>query len=76
MGAIFAYITGSSFVFIKSFGLSEQTYGFLFGLNSLGFIIAANINAKLVLNYSPYILLPKAFFAMLTFGAALIFCSF
>ncbi len=76
MGAIFAYITGSSFVFIKSFGLSEQTYGFLFGLNSLGFIIAANINAKLVLNYSPYVLLPKAFFAMLTFGAALIFCSF
>ena len=46
--AMFAYITGSSFVFINFFGLSERDFGLLFGLNALGFVIFANINAKMV----------------------------
>ncbi|EOG9652765.1 multidrug effflux MFS transporter [Campylobacter upsaliensis] len=48
LAAMFAYITGSSFVFINFFGLSERDFGLLFGLNALGFIIFANINAKMV----------------------------
>lgn len=48
LAAMFAYITGSSFVFINFFGLSERDFGLLFGINALGFIIFANINAKMV----------------------------
>ncbi|EAB5281980.1 multidrug effflux MFS transporter [Campylobacter upsaliensis] len=48
LAAMFAYITGSSFVFINFFGLSERDFGLLFGLNALGFVIFANINAKMV----------------------------
>lgn len=48
LAAMFAYITGSSFVFISFFGLSEKDFGLLFGINALGFIIFANINAKIV----------------------------
>lgn len=48
LAAMFAYITGSSFVFINFFGLSERDFGLLFGLNALGFILFANINAKMV----------------------------
>lgn len=46
LAAMFAYITGSSFVFTKFFALSEQKFALLFGLNALGFIFCANINAK------------------------------
>ncbi|MDL0104052.1 multidrug effflux MFS transporter [Campylobacter felis] len=48
LAAMFAYITGSSFVFVEFFGLSGQHFGLLFGLNALGFVIFANINAKMV----------------------------
>ncbi|MDL0110544.1 multidrug effflux MFS transporter [Campylobacter felis] len=48
LAAMFAYITGSSFVFINFFDLSERDFGLLFGLNALGFVIFANINAKMV----------------------------
>ncbi|EMI4815740.1 multidrug effflux MFS transporter [Campylobacter upsaliensis] len=48
LAAMFAYITGSSFVFINFFSLSERDFGLLFGLNALGFVIFANINAKMV----------------------------
>ncbi|MBS4235749.1 multidrug effflux MFS transporter [Campylobacter vulpis] len=48
LAAMFAYITGSSFVFINFFDLDERDFGLLFGINALGFIIFANINAKMV----------------------------
>ncbi|MCX2683366.1 multidrug effflux MFS transporter [Campylobacter sp. MIT 21-1685] len=48
LAGMFAYITGSSFVFTQFFSLSEQHFGLLFGLNALGFVLCANINSKLV----------------------------
>ncbi|WP_301006144.1 MULTISPECIES: multidrug effflux MFS transporter [Helicobacter] len=70
MATIFAYITGSSFIFREYFGLSEKTYGILFGVNALSFMIFANINARIVRKYSPYAVLPYAF--MMMFGVALV----
>lgn len=61
MGAMFAYITSSSYIFSEMFNLSKQEYGILFGVNALGFVIFANINAKIVLKSSPFIILPRAF---------------
>ena len=53
MAALFGYIAGSSFVFQDVFGLSEQGYGILFGVNSLGLIIATQLNARLVRRVRP-----------------------
>lgn len=65
MAAMFAYITGSSFVFTQFFGMSEKSFSLLFASNALGFVICANINAKIVLKISPFKILPKAFFIIL-----------
>lgn len=62
---LFAYITGSSFVFMGHFGLSGTQYGFLFGINALGFVLFANINARLTRNFDCQNLLKFALFIML-----------
>lgn len=72
MATIFAYITGSSFIFREYFNLSEKAYGILFGVNALSFMIFANINARIVRKYSPYAVLPYAFVVMLGIALALI----
>lgn len=72
MATIFAYITGSSFIFREYFNLSEKAYGILFGVNALSFMIFANINARIVCKYSPYAVLPYAFVVMLGIALALI----
>ncbi|EHB9384050.1 multidrug effflux MFS transporter [Campylobacter jejuni] len=64
LAAMFAYITGSSFVFTQFFSLSEQQFGMLFGANALGFVICANINARLVLKYESEKILAKALMIM------------
>jgi DHA1 family bicyclomycin/chloramphenicol resistance-like MFS transporter len=45
---MFAYITGSPFVFIDLYGVPAQHYGWLFGSNALGLIIASQINRRLL----------------------------
>ncbi|EJB0502207.1 multidrug effflux MFS transporter [Campylobacter jejuni] len=64
LAAMFAYITGSSFVFTQFFSLSEQQFALLFGVNALGFVICANINARLVLKYESEKILAKALMIM------------
>ncbi|MFN4152473.1 MAG: multidrug effflux MFS transporter, partial [Candidatus Sericytochromatia bacterium] len=44
MSGMFAYIAGSPLVYIKLFGLSEQTYAIFFGLNAMSFIIGSQLN--------------------------------
>ncbi len=43
----FTYITGISFIYITIFQLSETMFGFLFGLNVTGLLLANLINAKM-----------------------------
>ena len=52
LGAMFAYITGSPFVFTQLYGLSTQQYGLLFGLNASGLIAASQLNTWLLRHYS------------------------
>jgi DHA1 family bicyclomycin/chloramphenicol resistance-like MFS transporter len=46
--AMFAYITGSPFVFIDFHKLSPEHYAFVFGTNALGLIAASQLNAFLL----------------------------
>ncbi len=53
MAGMFAYISGSPFVFIELYGVTALHYGWLFGLNAAGFILFAQINARLMRLHGP-----------------------
>lgn len=50
---MFAYITGSPFVFIEYFKFSPADYSILFGVNAFGLILFSQINARLLRKFSP-----------------------
>ncbi len=52
MGGMFAYISGSSFVFMNYFGLDEATFGYVFSANAIGFIAGSQLNRLLLNKYS------------------------
>lgn len=51
--AMFAYISGSSFVLQDVFGVSPQTFSLFFGINALGIIVVGQLNARLVERAGP-----------------------
>lgn len=46
--ALFSYIAGSPFVLQEMFGISEQQFSLIFATNSLGIVIAGQVNGRLV----------------------------
>ena len=46
--AMFAYLGGSSPVFIQGFNLAPSEYALIFGLNSCGLVAASQINARML----------------------------
>ena len=48
---MFAYISGSPFVFIDLYGVPAHYYGWLFGLNATGIVAFTQINRRLLLRY-------------------------
>lgn len=45
--SLFAYIGGSPFVFMEYFGISEAHFGYFFGANALGLVVAAQFNGAI-----------------------------
>ncbi|WP_374980836.1 Bcr/CflA family multidrug efflux MFS transporter [Pseudomonas solani] len=68
---MFAFITASPFVYIGHFGVSPQGYGWLFGLNIAGIILATTLNARLVGRLGPRRLLFLGALVAATAGLAL-----
>ncbi|MEV7623391.1 multidrug effflux MFS transporter [Actinoplanes sp. NPDC089786] len=60
MAAMFAYVSGSSFVFQGQYGLSEQQFGFVFGAGAIGLIAATQANPILLKRWSPARVLSSA----------------
>ncbi|ABS62194.1 drug resistance transporter, Bcr/CflA subfamily [Parvibaculum lavamentivorans DS-1] len=58
--AMFAYITGSPFVFIELHGLDPSGYAMLFGANAAGLIFASQVNAFLLRRISGRLILKIA----------------
>lgn len=50
---MFAYITGSAFVFIQHYGVTPSTYSIIFGMNAFGLITLSQVNGRLLRKYSP-----------------------
>ncbi|MGY0005908.1 multidrug effflux MFS transporter [Micromonospora sp. I033] len=50
---LFAYISGSSFVFQDVFGVSAVAFSLIFGLNALALVATGQANARLLDRFSP-----------------------
>ncbi|HEV2677773.1 MAG TPA: Bcr/CflA family multidrug efflux MFS transporter [Aliidongia sp.] len=50
-GGMFAYVSGTPFVYIELFGVRPENYGYLFGVNIVGMIIVNTINSRVVLKF-------------------------
>jgi DHA1 family bicyclomycin/chloramphenicol resistance-like MFS transporter len=48
-GALFAYISGSSFVLQNVYGLSAQQFSVAFGANALGIVLLSQLNGRVLL---------------------------
>ncbi|MHA6197495.1 multidrug effflux MFS transporter [Pseudomonas wadenswilerensis] len=72
MAGMFAYIAGSPFVFIKLYGVPAEHYGWLFGANAAGFILVAQVNARLLAKRGPAFLLARMIWLYLAAGAVLL----
>lgn len=60
---LFTYVSGSSFVFQEYYGLDEQAFGLVFGLNAAGLIAATQVNPFLLRRFSPQQVLSGALVA-------------
>ncbi|HKP56780.1 MAG TPA: multidrug effflux MFS transporter [Polyangiales bacterium] len=62
---LFAYLAGSSFVFIGVYHFTPQQFAVLFGLNAAGFIGASQLNRALLVRFPTH---------AIAIGAALVMC--
>jgi DHA1 family bicyclomycin/chloramphenicol resistance-like MFS transporter len=74
MGAMFAYIAGSSFVLQQVYGLSPQQFAVVFGSNAAGLIAASQVSAVLVRRVPPRTLLRTGVTTSAVGGVALLVC--
>lgn len=72
MAAIFAYVSGASFVVQDGFGLDERTFGLLFGVGAVGLIASSQVNVALLRRYSPATILTAALTVAALAGAVLL----
>ncbi|MHC8365061.1 multidrug effflux MFS transporter [Pseudomonas sp. ZT5P21] len=75
IAGMFAYIAGSPFVFIKLYGVPAEHFGWLFGTNAAGFILVAQVNARLLAKRGPGFLLARTVWIYLVAGLALLAVS-
>jgi DHA1 family bicyclomycin/chloramphenicol resistance-like MFS transporter len=69
---LFAFITGSPHVYIDIFHVKPEHFGFLFGLNALGFVAVSQINAALIRRFPLQRLLGGAQMIQATGGVVLL----
>jgi DHA1 family bicyclomycin/chloramphenicol resistance-like MFS transporter len=72
IAGMFAYIAGSPFVFIKLYGVPAEHYGWVFGSNAAGFILVAQVNARLLASRGPAFLLSRTVWVYLAAGLSLL----
>lgn len=72
MAALFAYVSGSSFVLQDQYGLDEQQFGIVFGAGAVGLIAATQLNPRLLRSYQPQQVLTGALVVGLGFAGVLL----
>lgn len=71
-GVLFSFITGSSFVYINTFGVAASHFGYFFAINVLAMTSANYINGRLVVRYGYRRLLGIASVDVLLFATMLL----
>jgi DHA1 family bicyclomycin/chloramphenicol resistance-like MFS transporter len=71
MAGMFAYIVGSPYVFIEYFHVSTSRFGLFFGVNALGLVLAAQLNARLVRRFSSDFIIRRVLVVQVTAGIIL-----
>lgn len=69
---MFAYISGSPFVFIELFHVSPQAYGWIFGSNAFGLIVGSQLNHRLLGRRLPAQILAGSTAVICAAGAVLV----
>ena len=72
MGALFTYVSGSTFVFQDGFGLDPQQFGYVFASGAVAITIASQVYGALVGRFRPEQILTVAVVAGLVLSAALL----
>ncbi|TDH26514.1 Bcr/CflA family efflux MFS transporter [Segetibacter sp. 3557_3] len=72
---LYAYISGSPYVFMELFKVSEQQYGWIFALVAIGLIVASQLNSLLLRRYKSEQIIPVALFFQSITGITLFFGS-
>ena len=72
IAGMFAYIAGSPFVFIKLYGVPPEHFGWLFGANAAGFILVAQVNARMLAKRGPAFLLTRTVWIYVGAGLTLL----
>ncbi|WP_422738384.1 multidrug effflux MFS transporter [Micromonospora sp. WMMD729] len=72
MASLFAYVSGSSFVLQREYGLDEQQFGLAFGAGAVGLIGATQFNVRLLRRYTPQQILISALIAGTAAGLLLV----
>jgi DHA1 family bicyclomycin/chloramphenicol resistance-like MFS transporter len=68
MAALFAYVSGSSYVFQDGYGMSEQQFALIFAGGAVGLIGATQFNVRLLRRWTPQQIMSAALLAGLAFG--------
>lgn len=71
--AFFCFITAVSFLYINYFGVSEQVFSLLFGVNVLCLMLANFINSRLVTRHGPLRMLRSGL--MIGLFSAIVLCA-
>ena len=69
---MFAYIAGSPFVFIQLLHVPYDRYGWIFGANALGLIVASQFNSLLLKRWDMEVILKSVILACALFGVAVL----
>ena len=73
MAAVFAYVSGASFVLQDGFGLDERTFALLFGVGAVGLIVSSQVNVALLRRFGPAAILQAALTVAALSGTVLLF---
>ncbi len=73
---LYAYISGSPFVFMELFEVTEQQYGWIFAGVAMGLILASQLNSLLLKKYSSSQIIPVALAVQTLAGLSMAFLAY
>ncbi len=75
LGSLFAYISGSPFIYMEKLHFTQTEYGLLFSFNSFGFIGGSQLNRFLLRRYDSLRLAEAGSLLMAILGVLMVVCA-